>query len=204
MDSTVSGIEGIDWLAAQRSPEIAAEVAALTRDAMEGRIPLEWVYGRRLSIVKPARSDVEALGDAYVEALAPGAGAAIAELARNGVQVHLISGGIAQAVLRIAAAVGLPERSVHAVTVEFDDAGGYSGYDEQSPLTTQAGKRKLLEQLCLRRPVLMVGDGMTDIETLRVVDAFAAFTGFCARPAVIAAAHHTAGSFDDLLQLILG
>ena len=53
VDSTLSGVEGIDWLAAQRGPEIEAWSAALTEKAMEGEIPIEAVYGERMRIVKP-------------------------------------------------------------------------------------------------------------------------------------------------------
>ena len=36
VDSTVSGIEGIDWLAARRGPDVAQRVLELTRRAMDG------------------------------------------------------------------------------------------------------------------------------------------------------------------------
>ena len=64
VDSTISGIEGVDWLAARRSSDIAREVAGVTDTAMRGEIALEQVYGRRLDLVRPTRSDVDALGRA--------------------------------------------------------------------------------------------------------------------------------------------
>jgi len=45
VDSTLSGVEGIDWLASLRGAEIEAWSAALTARAMEGAIPIEAVYG---------------------------------------------------------------------------------------------------------------------------------------------------------------
>ena len=48
VDSTLSGVEGIDWLAALRGPEVEAWSAALTARAMEGLIPIEAVYGERM------------------------------------------------------------------------------------------------------------------------------------------------------------
>ena len=41
VDSTVSAIEGIDWLAERRGALTAATVVALTADAMEARVPLD-------------------------------------------------------------------------------------------------------------------------------------------------------------------
>ena len=48
VDSTLAGIEGIDWLAALRGPAAEARSAELTDKAMQGLIPLEAIYGQRL------------------------------------------------------------------------------------------------------------------------------------------------------------
>jgi phosphoserine phosphatase len=55
VDSTLSGIEGIDWLAALRGPEMAAKISALTDRAMRGEITLDAVYGERLKMIAPTR-----------------------------------------------------------------------------------------------------------------------------------------------------
>ena len=73
VDSTLSGIEGIDWLAERRGAVVAAEVARLTERAMDGAITLDEVYDLRLQLVQPSRADCEQLGVAYKEAMAPGA-----------------------------------------------------------------------------------------------------------------------------------
>src|SRR5262249_28185501 len=56
VDSTVAGIEGIDWLAQRRGPDVAAKIAQLTDDAMRGTLPLEAVYGARLDAIRPTRA----------------------------------------------------------------------------------------------------------------------------------------------------
>ena len=66
VDSTVSSLEGIDWLAEQRDATVAATVLALTADAMEARVPLDDVYGRRLRIIRPTRDEIDALGSVYI------------------------------------------------------------------------------------------------------------------------------------------
>jgi phosphoserine phosphatase len=52
-DSTLSAIEGVDELARLRGPAALAQVAAMTNDAMDGKIPLEQVFARRLEIIAP-------------------------------------------------------------------------------------------------------------------------------------------------------
>ena len=54
-DSTLSAVEGIDELAGDHS----AEVSELTRRAMDGEVPLDQVYGRRLEMIHPKLADLE-------------------------------------------------------------------------------------------------------------------------------------------------
>ena len=77
VDSTLCGIEGIDWLAARRGATVGAEVTGLTDRAMRGEIALDAVYGERLGLVQPTRVDIAALAHAYIASIAPGASDAI-------------------------------------------------------------------------------------------------------------------------------
>lgn len=92
---------------------------------------------------------------------------------------------------------------MHAVRLNFDERGGYAGFDEKSRLARQYGKRDTIQSLALQGPVLAVGDGITDFEIASVVDAFAVFTGFVRRESVIAQADYVLESFDQLLELVI-
>ena len=61
-DSTLSKVEGVDQLAGGR-----ADVAGLTKAAMDGVVPLDQVYARRLELVRPSRADLDRIGRKYVE-----------------------------------------------------------------------------------------------------------------------------------------
>jgi phosphoserine phosphatase len=203
VDSTVSGVEGIEWLASRRSPEIAGEVARLTTQATEGDITLESIYGARLERVQPTESEVAEVAHFYERRLAPRAGEVITELRESGVRVVLVSGGIRQAVVPLGLRLGFTPAEVFAVRVSFHDDGTYAGFDDVSPLTTTAGKATVVQRLYLPRPLLAVGDGITDLAARPSADAFAAFTGFAYRPAVVRGADHELSSFDQLLRLVL-
>jgi phosphoserine phosphatase len=202
VDSTVSGIEGIDWLAARRGDLVARRVSDLTQRAMQGGVPLEDVYGTRLAEIRPRREEVDALSRAYVEAIAPGAPESIARMRRTGVQVVLVSGGLRSALFRLAFHLGLGPSDVHAVSVRFDALGAYAGYDATSPLTTAKGKSQVVAALKLEAPILAVGDGATDLAMREVVDAFVAFTGFVCRSTVVERADAVASSFADLERVV--
>lgn len=204
-DSTLVGIEGIDWLAERRPPEVAERIAALTAEAMAGTRPLEAVYGDRLSAVAPTRDEVAALGAAYVDAVAPGAAALMAALHTIGVRPLIVSGGLHVALLPLAAHLGIPAGDVHGVQVLFTATGAYRDFDRSSPLAEQRGKAKLVASLGLPRPIVAVGDGSTDlvIRTAGAADAFVAYTGFVTRDAVVRGADFRADSFEALHALLL-
>jgi phosphoserine phosphatase len=203
-DSTLSAIEGIEELAHAHREEIAR----LTEAAMRGEIPLEDVYGRRLALVRPTRDQVNALGDRYVRTLVTDARETIAALLSEHIEVRVMSGGIRQAVVTLANALGLTARAVAAVDVHFDENGDYAGFDEESPLARSGGKRIVLERWLpeLPRPIMLVGDGATDLEARPPADTFVAFTGVVERPVVIEAADVIvrAPSLAPVLVLALG
>jgi phosphoserine phosphatase len=203
VDSTLCGLEGIDWLAERRGSTTGAQVVELTDRAMRGDIALDAVYGERLALVHPSRDDITALADAYAASVAPQAAYAILRLRAAGKRVVLVSGGVREAILPIAERLGIAARDVRGVSVRFDADGAYAGFDTVSPLTTATGKRTVAESLALPRRILAVGDGATDLAMRPAVDAFAAYTGFVRRDAVVNSADMVLSSFDQLLEIVL-
>jgi phosphoserine phosphatase len=202
-DSTLCGIEGIDWLAGQRGPDVATEIAALTNRAMNGEIPLDAVYGARLALIRPTRLEIQTLGDVYCRNLAPGAESAINDLLGAGVNVHIVSSGIHQALEPVLLFFQLEADVLHAVSLTFHADGAYSDYDSTSSLTLADGKAVLVNSLKLPRPILAVGDGATDLAMRSAVDEFAAYTGFVRREAVVRDADRELRSFEELRQAVL-
>lgn len=182
-DSTLCAIEGIDELA--RRSGVTAEVASLTEAAMEGRLPLEAVYGARLERIRPGRDAVEWLGERYVQALVEGAHEVVGTLTTLGKEVHIVSSGIRQAVLRVGETLAIPAERVHAVEVAWDAAGRYIDYDRGSPLWRAGGKATVC-RAALRNGVAaaMVGDGVTDLEAAAAGVYVIGFGGVVRRSAV--------------------
>jgi phosphoserine phosphatase len=185
-DSTLSAIEGIDELAT----DVRGEVEALTDAAMRGELPLEAVYGRRLELIRPTSAAVEALARRYVEAIVPDAAEVVSALGFEKIDVRIMSGGLRPAVMAVAEALGIPAGVVAAVDIRFDGSGAYAGFDTRSPLARAGGKREVMQlwRAEIGGPVMMVGDGVTDLETRPVADVFVAYAGVVHRPAVVTAA----------------
>jgi len=202
VDSTLCGLEGIDWLAGRRGKLVADDSRKLTQQAMDGEIPLDSVYGARLALIRPTLQEIAALSNAYRKAIDPDAARVIAALRERGVHVFLVSGGIRRAIAPLALELGFQRDDLFAVELRWDASGAYAGYDTESPLTSQDGKLEIVRSLRLDRPALAVGDGATDAAMRPGVDAFAAFTGFIERENVIRLADYVLPSFRDLETLV--
>lgn len=181
VDSTLVTIEGIDELAGGNP-----EIARLTDAAMNGEIALDEIYGKRLEIIRPTRARVEQLGDLYRASLVTGAEEAIRTLGERGVTVHLVTAGIAQAILPLAAFLGIEERLVHAVPLRFASDGSYEDFDRRSFLAKSGGKELVVRSIRARSKgtAAFVGDGVSDLEARPAVDLFIGFGGVHVRPRV--------------------
>ncbi len=181
VDSTLVTIEGIDVLAGGNP-----EIARLTEAAMNGAIPVDQVYGRRLEMIRPRRAAVEALGKQYVSSLVEGAAETVSTLQSAGAEVHLVSAGIAQAIAPLARDLQIPGRAVHAVSLQFTEDGQYAGFDQRSFLTRSGGKEVVVRDVRARSHgrAAFIGDGVTDLETRPAVDLFIGFGGVHTRPRV--------------------
>jgi phosphoserine phosphatase len=161
-DSTLSKIEGIDELAKQVG--LGNELAELTNMAMNGIVPLEAVYEKRLSLIKPHQDRIKELAQLYIDEMVDGAKEVFSTLLAQGKQLHIISGGLRQAILPLAAYLGIPESHVHAVDIYFNADGSYQDYEQQSPLARTGGKADIVATLKGQQSIAVVGDGKTDME----------------------------------------
>jgi phosphoserine phosphatase len=200
VDSTLVTIEGIDVLA-DGDPEIAQ----LTAAAMNGEIPLDQVYARRLEMIRPSRHRAEQLGATYVRSLVDGAKETIAALQENGVIVHLVTAGIEQAILPLAEALHVSARNVHAVKLMFDDDGNYKDFDRRSFLARPGGKELVVRDIRARShgKAAFIGDGISDLEAKPAVDLFIGFGGVVVRPRVKENADVYVKDLPDVLQHLL-
>ena len=202
-DSTLSAIEGVDELARLRGPAVLAEVAAMTNDAMDGKIPLESVFARRLEIIRPGRAETEAVGRQYIREIEPDARATVAALKAAGWTPVIVSAGYTQAIEPLAKLLGIDR--IEAVRLDFDAAGAYAGFDAAHPATRKGGKPEIVRALRAEfRPVrtVAVGDGVSDLETKDEVDLFVGFGRYAERAKVKAGAHAFIKSLADLPPLL--
>ena len=184
-DSTLSSIEGIDELGRLRGPEVFARAQAMTEDAMNGRIPIEDVFARRLEAIRPSRGDTAQLAKLYLRHVEPTAQATVAHLQAAGWTPVIISAGFTQAIEPLAALLGIAR--IEAVGLRFGADGAYQGFDRAFPATRTGGKRLIVERLRSELgpgKTVVVGDGVSDLEAAPAADLFIGFGRFVTRERV--------------------
>lgn len=220
-DSTLSAVEGIDELARMKGWYSA--VADLTRRAMEGQLELSDVYRQRLERIVPTRKELLTLRRIYRHNVVEDAREVVKALHFLGVQVHVVSGGLADAVTDFSIWLGVPRERVHAVREKFDTLAGrwwaywehHNGHNPEEPvldvvdtdLTTTRGKAKAIQEVAPAGSwSLLVGDGASDLAAAHVVRTFVGYGGVTYRQAIEERSdvYIKSGSLSPVLVLAAG
>jgi phosphoserine phosphatase len=225
-DSTLSAVEGIDELAhlANEKNDTSIEIALLTKQAMDGEVPLESIYGHRLGTLNPTQAQVQALARIYREKVIPDAPLLIEALQAAGSLVFIVSGGLIEPVREFGVWLGVQRENIFAVDMEYDQLSGKwwqywlqpGGKNPRSnylavgsnPLTSTQGKNRVIRHLRATHTgrTMMIGDGLSDLETLPEVDLFVGFGGAVHRQRIAEESPiyiHTP-SLSSVLPLALG
>jgi phosphoserine phosphatase len=197
-DSTLTAVEGIDVLAEGKGK--GWRVKVLTDAAMNGELELQEVYAKRLQAIQPTRAQVMAIRQVYKNNMVEDAAGVIATLQRLGHHVYIISGGLLEPVREFGLFLGVPERRIRAVGLEYDQLSGtwwapeltgqghamrYRDYVDGA-LTISDGKARIIRELIgdQRGRSLLIGDGTSDLLAGEAVDLFVGFGGVSLRERV--------------------
>jgi phosphoserine phosphatase len=203
VDSTVSPDEGIDVLAAHAG--VGAQVAALTASAMGGSVLFQDALRARLELIRPTSRMLADCLKAHPPRLTPGVAELIGALERHGKHVYLVSGGFMQMIAPLARHLGLGKERVIANRLVFAPDGGFAGFDPEAPTARSGGKAVAIRALKQRfgyAPLIMVGDGVTDLEARPPADGFIGYGGVVVREKVKAGADWFVTDFRELLAAL--
>lgn len=197
-DSTLSTIEGIDELGRACGEEVFARVVALTDAAMNGEIPIAEVFPRRMEMIRPGRDLCERIAQLYIDTMVAGAAGFVRRVKAAGWQPVILSGGFAPLIRPLARELGIEH--VEAVPLFHDEDGAYLGYGMDYPTTRNLGKNEVIREwksALLPERVVMIGDGVSDLETRPDVDLFVGFGGVVERKAVKEGADYWLSDMSD-------
>lgn len=154
---------------------------------MSGQVLFQDALQERLQLIQPSRQDIERLLAAHPPRLTPGVAEVVERLQARGTHVYLVSGGFRQMIYPVAALIRVPVHRVFANNLLFAPDGSYSGFDPEEPTSRDGGKPAVVQRLKDEHgysPVVMIGDGATDMQARPPADAFIGFGGVVVREKV--------------------
>jgi phosphoserine phosphatase len=148
-------------------------------------VPLDEVFAKRMEIIRPNREMAERVCDLYIGNIVPGAAELISMARSEGWTPVIVSGGFAPLIAPLARHLDIGH--VEAVPLCFMDSGEYAGYGTDYPTTRNLGKNEIIREwkkAMLPERVVMIGDGVSDLETKPDVDMMIGFGGVVLREKV--------------------
>uniref|UniRef100_A0A7D7L907 Glycerol-3-phosphate dehydrogenase [NAD(+)] n=1 Tax=Chlamydomonas sp. ICE-MDV TaxID=1983280 RepID=A0A7D7L907_9CHLO len=214
VDCTCVKNDGLDVLAEFMG--VAKEVEELTNKAMDETMDLDEALAERLKIINCTPADVKRFLKQHPpeSRINPGIKKLISSLMARGIHVYLISGGFREIMLPVAKYLGVPYGNVFAnrMNWQWDDETGEPtklvGFDLSEPTARNQGKPEAIAQLRKNFPynsIVMIGDGITDLEAVQFSGGADLFIGYgynVARPTVMAQADWFVYDFDVLTSAL--
>ncbi|KAJ8922872.1 hypothetical protein NQ315_007907 [Exocentrus adspersus] len=203
VDSTVIQEEGIDELA--KFCNRGEEVAELTARAMTGNMTFQEALKIRLDLIQPSLIQIKEFIKTRPATLTPGVRNLINLLHSRHVPVFLISGGFRCIIAPIAHQLHIPYENIFANRLKFYFTGEYAGFDETQPTSKSGGKAVVVDYLKNKyefKNLVLVGDGVTDLEACPPADAFIGYGGNVIRPKVQAKAKWFVTDFNEIIDVL--
>lgn len=203
VDSTVINEEGIDVLADYLGK--GEQVAALTKQAMEGGMKFQDALASRLELLQPSKDSIHACLQAHPLQLTPHVDTFIQKLQDQGKKVYLVSGGFRIMIEPVADLLQIPESRIYANTIFFHENGLYNGFDKTEPTSADMGKPRALELIQEKgnyETMVMIGDGATDAQAKPPAKSFIGFGGVAVREKVKNTADWFVLDFMDLVKVL--
>lgn len=209
VDSTLLAVESLDFVLTRKlGPAAAEQIEALTSGGMNGTLSFRQSLMARLDLTPLNRSDIAAAAAGLRRHLTPGMAELLTELRQRGDQVRAVSGGFADVLSPALRDLGFGPGESFANRFVWEGET-VAGIETANPLSDNGGKPRILAGLRSENQyaaVWMVGDGVTDLETLTAgaADHFIGFGAIARREAVVDHAPDYAETLGDLRRLLLG
>ena len=218
VDCTITTKDGLDSLAAFLGKGQA--VQDLTNAAMNGTLGLEEALQQRLEIMEPTVEKMMAWMDAHPaeSRLAPGVIDLLEGLRSRDKTVYLISGGFRELILPVSDYLNVPRENIYAnrfiyISSEDDHSSFYpqikvKTFDLEEPTSRDGGKPEAIRQIRAAtgvQKVVMVGDGITDLEAIQEeggADLFVGYGGVVVRDIIKENADWFVMDYDDLTKAL--
>lgn len=206
VDSTILANEGIDELAKYLNRD--NQISNITNKAMKGSITFEDSLESRLNIIKPSINDIHSYLKNNPPILTKNVDNFIKKLQNDNKIIYLVSGGFEPLILPCAKVLNIPYTNVIANKfIHSPQTGEYLSFDKTSFTSKSGGKKNALQYIKEKHfknencSMIMIGDGITDLEAKPPADFFIGFGGVTEREIVKEKSDYYITNFQELIDI---
>lgn len=204
-DSTIIKTESLDVLASvcNRSKTIQEEIKHITNLGMNGEISIQESLSKRIRLINASSSDLDELVVRLNSFISPSIDALIEMKSIFPKNCYIVSGGFLEYIVPVCKRIGFLETNIIANQfVLIDDK--IIDFNRNLSISQKMGKVKAINALNLSRPIYMIGDGYTDLETKLegAVDYFISYTETVFRENVVKQADAVCSDFYEVVKWI--
>jgi D-3-phosphoglycerate dehydrogenase len=205
-DSTIIQSESLDELARivlKNDKKKMEAFEEITNRGMRGELDFSQSLVRRIDSIAATRLDVSSLIQLLKSSVSPSIEYLKLILADTRENCYVVSGGFMDYIKPICRDLGFLDCNIFANQFVYNNES-VIGFDRANILSNTKGKTNLIQSLNLLSPILMVGDGYTDLEVKLegVADQFIAFTENVHRDRVVEKADYICTNFNQVYQYI--
>jgi phosphoserine phosphatase len=180
-DSTLANAETLDMLGDFAG--VGTEVRKLTDASMNGDIPMEEIFERKVDMIAPSREMIDRVNTR--DLLTQGMMETVAALQKLDKEVFILTSNFTILVEPWAKKLNIAPERIIGNELFFDEEGNYLGMNMTNPLAHGGGKRIVIEQHVKEKEyAVMIGDSVSDMATQPSVGKFIGFGGIVARDRV--------------------
>lgn len=186
--------------------EVLRAFQEITNQGMNGDITLQESFRKRFLLLGLTQRHVDAVTESIVGRIGVSVARTAPLFRAHAADIYIVSGGFTECILPVATFLGIDASHIFANRFILDPERNVLVCDPTLPTAQSNGKRTSIESLRahtpLVPPVIIVGDGMTDVEAKGVggADSFCAYTENVARPKVVALGDTVAHTMEEVFS----
>ncbi len=209
-DSTLIKLEALEQvgnislIGNPKKNKILRSINTITRLGMEGKIKFTESLEKRLRLLTIHKSHIEQVVTFLKNEISTSIYRNLSFFKTHKERVFVISGGFKEYIIPIVELLGIKPTHVLANEFIFNTKGYVEGFDKSNSLSYSHGKVNAALSLGLKGIAIMIGDGYTDYEVVKMkaADYFIAYAENVYRKTIMNQADKIVYSFEELKAAI--
>ncbi len=206
-DSTLISCESLEEIIKAKignESKIIGKISKITQMGMVGHISFNESLQRRLELIDLLKSEVVRFGSQAEKYITAGMKELIQDLHEKNVDVHIVSGGLKEAIFPVAEVLNISPDNIHAVQLIWDSEDNFIDIDGDNKFSQSKVEGIKSVSKSWAKPKIAIGDGITDLALLEqgFVDHFILFTQHVRRSELMNRSGNVVDKVEELVKLL--